>query len=113
MLKEKNKNSLFEDEDDDQISELIYRLKEDLHTFPDQMNSVVEQGAKARVEMEVVKNIKTILQNELLETGLEFRRLIDRRSQVLFLLIGRQSEIRRTRKIDWTRDPLSDQAIWA
>ena len=92
VLKEKSRNSLFDEDGEIQASELIYRVKEDLQVIPDQITAAVAEGAKARADMELVKNIKSILHSELIQTGIDFRKLLDKRTQTI-----RQKEDKKNR----------------
>lgn len=91
-LKEGKGSGLFRSEDDG-LSDVLCSVKEDLDRLPGMITLIVEQGVKSGAREEVVRNVRTILQSEMLETGRDFGRLIDRRSQSLKSIEDKKSRL--------------------
>lgn len=83
VLKEKTSQSLFDEDEEEQVNDIIFKIKDELNMLPSNIESMLEKGAKAGVQKEIVVSISHILNNEMLEIGMEYRRLLEKRCNII------------------------------
>lgn len=68
---------------DASTADVFCSVKDDMNRFPSMITTITEQGASSRQLEVIVRNVRSILQSEMLETGRQFGKLVERRSQTV------------------------------
>lgn len=101
-----SRSSLFEQEDET-MEDVIGDIKEGLEGTSQQIGQLVQQGAKARTDIDIVKNIKLILERNMMDASSAFCALLEKRSQVVSSE-NRKSRNGTTSGCGWTSAPVTE-----
>lgn len=66
---------------DGSSADIFCSVKDAMNRYPSEISAITAQGAKSGQQEAVVRNVRSILQSEMLETGRQFGKLVERRSQ--------------------------------
>lgn len=82
-IEESQKNKTLFNSDQDKSNELIFKVKDDLRSIPDNIVVLVNKGAKLNIRKELVKNISLILKQGMISQSNEFRKVLEMRSRAI------------------------------
>ena len=82
MAREKNRTSVFDDDDEQAMME-ITQMKQEIEQVAPQIDKLVERAALARVQIEITRSLKQILAQELQTVELDYKLLHAKRCQVM------------------------------